>query len=168
MDIVGAAAAAGAIIGGMTMVTGIWATITQRVVDRRQRTVEFLSSRVADREMIRARQIFVRLHVEVGDMARFADANYEGSEETTAIQVVLNQFELISIAIQEGALDYKIYKRFNGANTIRFWQIATGFVFNLRTRLGNPNIYREIESLALWLREGKVPPRLPRFRPLLW
>lgn len=145
-------------VGGVAAAVAVWGVVSQRIIHRRRTTLEFLTKAEADADILKARKKFIEL-AKQGGLAAFAAADKEDSDETQAIRLVLNEFELISIGIQRGIIDFKIYRLWNTAGTIKFWSHAAPFVLELRNRLNNQNIYREFETLVGWLNAKHTPRR---------
>jgi len=156
MDLVTAAAVAGTIIGAFSALASVWATLTQRVIDRRRVTIEFLSAMELDPELIEATRNLLAL-TERGELPQVAERTKGlGSNESKWVRIVLNQYEVIALAITCGSLDFKVLRRF-AASTIRnLWHNSKPFVLALRERTGNIRLYCEFESLAMRMGEGAI------------
>lgn len=121
----------------------------------------------ADRSFIEARRKLIELAKTATGLAAWAAEEKEGTHEAQCIRLVLNQFEIVSIGIELGILDFETYKRWFQTAVISFWGHSEGFVKALRARTNRPAIYHEFESLAGWMKNGRVPPfrqRLFRIR----
>jgi hypothetical protein len=94
-----------------------------------------------------------------GGLSAWADQNKEKTIEAQTIGEVLNQYELISIGIQFGILDYKLYRMLSRGVTIRFWNHGHPYIVSLRTRLNDKLIYHEFEEMIRWLKDEKMPKR---------
>lgn len=147
-----------AILAGMI---AIWAIFSQRAITARQTTLEFIRSSEADRDNIKARQKFNELALDPDGMGKWARDEHAQSKEARAIRIVLNEHELVAIAIQRGILDDKTYRRFFKSGVIKTWQHAAPYVLLRRTRTGNHAIYHEVEELARWYQGA---PNMPRRR----
>jgi hypothetical protein len=149
---------AGAILitGFLAAIIAIWALFSQRIIARRQCTLEHIAGLEADGDLIRGR---LRFHELVRtDIASWAAANKEQSPEFQAITTRLNEFELISIGIQRGIIDFELYRRWYKAGTVRAWRDAEPFVKALRARLNNDAIYHEFHQMVLWFEKNERPP----------
>jgi len=147
---------ASALLAGLL---AIWGVITQRIVARRQSTLEHLARADADRDMIAARKIFIELTTQSGGLQQYAAQEKENTDEVQAIRLVLNDMELMSIGVQFGALDLQIIKRYAKGTIIRYWFYAVPFVYAIRLRLNAPSAYHEFEELARWMQDNKMPHR---------
>lgn len=146
------------IISGIAAAVAFWGVMTQRAIARRRATLDMLTASEADGDLIRARKKFIEL-AKHGGLAQYAVDSKEDSDETQAIRIVLNEFELLAIGIQRGIIDYQLYLRWNRSATIKYWSHAIPFVHDLRARLNNPKIYQEFEVLVGWLQKGSMPKR---------
>ena len=72
---------------------------------------------------------------------------------------VLNEFELMSIGIQRGILDYKIYPLWCRTATVHYWNHGHPFVAAIRNRIGNDALFHEFEEMVKWMKDTKMPKR---------
>lgn len=151
----------GAVLFGTAVaaVIAIWGILTQRALARRRATMDHMAMADMDRDMIAARKKFIALAKVPGGLAAWAEPDKESSEEVEAIRLVLNDFELISVAIQFGIADYDFYERYNHGTVVRYWKQAAPFVHALRERTGRQTIYAEFEQLVQWVDKTQRPPR---------
>lgn len=120
--------------------------------------MEHLAIDNVDSDMIAARTKFIALAKQNGGLARFAENDKEHSEELEAIRLILNDFELISTAIQFGVVDFDFYRKYNQGTVIRYWECAAPFIHALRQRTGRETLFCEFEALAMWIKDKKGPP----------
>ncbi len=90
------------IIALLTAVVAIWGVYSQRVIARRQATIEHFARLDGDSVVQETIQKFITLSGTDENLAKWADKAHIGSSEALAITAVLNDYELISIGIQEG------------------------------------------------------------------
>ncbi|MHA1545050.1 MAG: DUF4760 domain-containing protein, partial [Alphaproteobacteria bacterium] len=107
------------------------------------------------------RNNFIELTKDTDGMAKWATEENEKSKEAHFIRTVLNEYELIAVGMQKGALDFDIYKRWHRSGVMRYWFHAEAFVKALRERTKNEALYQEFEVLYGWMKgnDGKRPPR---------
>jgi Domain of unknown function (DUF4760) len=148
-------------LGFLAVFAAFLGVFTQRLLARRNSTIELIYRLQTNAETLEDKRQFLALEKEHGrgGLAKFADAEHEGSNDAKVILNVLNQFELIAIGIEVGSLDYEIYKRYNKTNSISYYHRAAPFIHALRARLGNDAIYHEFEQLTWWLKDKKMPRR---------
>lgn len=139
----------------------IWGILTQRAIARRRATLDLIVKIESDSDLIAARKKFIELAKAPGGLGVWAELEKEQSEEVQSIRLVLNEFELISIGIQRGILDYDFFKLWNRSTTIRFWHSAAPFVTTLRSRTANQALYHEFQELVSWMDDKKMPKRRP-------
>ena len=144
--------------GAILFVAGlvaIWGVYAQKGIARRRATLDFIAQQEADKDLIAAHDIFVNISASGKDsMHKYAKKSKENSKETQKIKLVLNQFELVSIGIQSGILDYDMYKKWNRSHVLISWTRAAPFIEELRSRMNNDKLYCEFEYLRNCLRDG--------------
>jgi hypothetical protein len=147
------------ITGAVAALIAIWGIITQRQIARRRATLDFIANSKSNRELITARRRFVELAKAQGGLAVWAEKDKEKESDAQTIGEVLNQYELISLGIQFGILDYHLYRMLSKSVTIHFWEHAHPYIVSLRTRLNNKMIYHEFEEMVKWFTGEKTPKR---------
>lgn len=120
--------------------------------------MDHMAAENIDKDAIEARALLIRLSREEGGLAKWAEANQESSKEAESIRLILNDFELISVSIQYGIMDYDFYKRFNHGTVKRYWSKSASYIHALRERTGSQTVYCEFEKLNSWI-SGSKPPR---------
>ena len=139
-------------------IVALWGLQYQRASARRRNTFEHIVRMEADQAFIDARRKFIELSKTPAGLAAWAGEDKEGTYEAQSIRLVLNQFEIVSIGIELGILDFETFKRWFHTTVIRFWAHSEGYIKALRARTNHPVLFHEFESLANWMRAGKVPP----------
>jgi Domain of unknown function (DUF4760) len=147
------------VTGGFASLIAIWGVLSQRVITRRQVTLDHIAHLESDRDIIEARKLFVELAKEPGGLAKWAEADQEQTTQALAIGRILNSYELISIGIQRGIIDYELLKRWHRASAIKYWERGGPFVMRIRERLGNDMFFHEFEQMTRWLKGDKKPPK---------
>lgn len=140
------------LVGVVGAAVAIWGVLTQRAIARRRATLDYLSRGELDSDLIDAHRVFVRLAKD-GGLELWADESKQNEKEVQSIKTVLNDQELISIGIQRGIIDYKLYRMWNRTGVIRRWSYAEPFVKKLRERLNNDALYHEFEEMARWMKD---------------
>lgn len=157
------------IIGLIAAIIAIYGILSQRQIARRTNTLEYIRSQEADTDVIKARNNFLNLAEKLNDIAEteheqskliFPDLKFDDIQN---IRMVLNEYELISIGIQNGVLDFKMYRDWNKKNIIDHWDISNKYIEVIRTNK-NRKIYREFEKLKDWMDKRKLPWKLRYFR----
>lgn len=152
--------------GGVVLFVGIcgafiaaWGVISNRAIARRKATLDLITSQERDGDIIKARNVFIDLAKKNGGLAPYAELDREADEATQSIRTVLNEFELISIGIQRGILDFELYRRWHRSGVVKYWEYAAPFVHQLRQRTNNRALFYEFEELARWMRDETMPKR---------
>ncbi len=144
--------------GGIASLIAIWGVLSQRAIARRQVTLDHIAHLESDRDIIEARKRFVELAKAPGGLAKWAEADQEQTEEALAIGRILNSYELISIGIQRGIIDYELFKRWHRASVLKYWERGAPFVMRIRERLSNDMFFHEFEQMTGWFKENRKPP----------
>lgn len=158
---------------GAILITGLlaafiagWAVISQRIVVRRQSTIEHLSQKDADKDMIEARECYNVLSDPDGKLSTYTKPADLTTEESNKIRLILNDYELIAVGIQFGIFDLKIVKQLIRGTAVRDWARTAPYIYKLRSEVDNPLIYYEFENLVQWLQDKPNPKR--RIWTRLW
>lgn len=107
--------------------------------------------------MLAAQKLFIKLANKSGGLAKWAEPSKESGKEAEAIRLVLNNYELVSTAIQTGIMDYNFYYQFSHGNVVRYWTAAAPFVHALRQRTGSMTLFCEFEALYDWIDNNNRP-----------
>lgn len=113
----------------------------------------------SDKDILEARKNFIKVTKEDGGIAKYAEREKRGSEETDSIRLILNTHERVAIGIQFGTLDSEFMKRHSRGTIIQDWALAAPFIYAIRTNVDNPAIYHEFEELARAYGEFNMPRR---------
>jgi hypothetical protein len=155
--------ALGALIAASATGGAVWAVYSQRVIARRQATVQHVARLDADAVVRETLSQFIALTKDTKNLAHWADEDKVGSSQALTIIFVLNQFELIGTAIQLGIFEYEFIERWQKNSIIRYWRAAHPFVVALRQRVDVATLWIEFETLNNWV-SGRSNPR----RALWW
>lgn len=144
----------------LAAIVATWAVVTTRIVARRAATMEHITRVASDRDMIDAKQTFIRLTEEEGGLAKFGSSKpLEATKELQAIRTILNDYEQLAIGIQFGVIDFKLVSRYMKTAIIRDWGHAAPFIYKVRMEINSPALYHEFEELARWLQDQRMPTR---------
>lgn len=136
----------GAVVATAALLIAILAIISQRQSARAQHTVMHLADAMRDRDIIAAKTVFFEKAALPGGLAKYA--HKEDSKTEVAIRTVLNHFELISLGIQCGTIDYEVFKRWNRSTVLTVWSAASPFISETRKLHNTPMLWHEFEELA--------------------
>jgi hypothetical protein len=143
----------------LAAIIAVWGVISQRAIARRQMTYEQIIKFITDDDLIKARRKFMELARSADGLKKYAAKENEISEETQSIILTLNFFELISIGIQRGIIDYELFKMWGKTSVVQIWSYAHAFVEPFRERLGNDMLFHELQSMAGWFKASSAPPK---------
>ena len=147
------------VTGAIASLIAIWGVLSQRAITRRQATLDHITHLESDRDIIDARKRFVELAKENGGLAKWAESDQEQTTEALAIGRILNSYELISIGIQRGIIDFELFKRWHKTSAIKYWERGAPFVMRIRERLNNDMFFHEFEEMVGWFKGEKKPPK---------
>jgi hypothetical protein len=150
---------AGAVLitGLLAVAAAVWGVISQRTIARTRATVEHIRANENDKDIIESRRAFIRLAKADGGLAPWAEEAKEREESTDHIRIVMNEYELISIALQRGIFDKVLYRRWFKSGIVRYWGYGRPFAERVRERTGNSLLWHEFEELAKMME--KPPPK---------
>jgi hypothetical protein len=147
------------VTGGFASMIAVWAIISQRAIAARKATLDFIRESESDNDLIQARTLFLALATAPDGLGKWAAQEHVNSNEARAIRTVLNEHELVAIAIQRGILDDTTYRRFCRSIMLQRWKHALPFVHARRARSGNKALFHEFEELAKWYDDSEGMPR---------
>lgn len=127
----------------------IWAILAQRSTAKAQASLDYLARGLYDKDIIAARAAFGRLSKAHNDLSQFADPIHDGGPDTTAIDLVLNDYELIAIGIQRGIIDCELFKMWNKTAVTFTWRHAKPYADAVRRRANRSAIFVEVERMAV-------------------
>lgn len=133
--VIGAAATAAAF--------ALWGIFSQRDITARQTTIQYIRDGERDHDMEGSIRLFHELARKPEGLAKWAAEEHSQSDETRAIRMVLNEYELVAIGIERGILDDITYRRWHRSAVIRNWRLAAPYVFAVRSRTGNDALFHE-------------------------
>ena len=143
----------------LAAIIALWGVVSQRTIARRQMTYEQIVKFLTDKDLIEARRKFIELSKGHDGLGPYATVDKETSPKSQNIVLTLNFFELVSIGIQHGIIDYELFKMWNKTTVIQYWGYASPFASALRSRLGNDLIFHEFEAMANWFKSASMPPK---------
>ncbi len=155
--------------GVLLLLAGIiafWGIVVQRSTARRKATLEFIQKMESDNDFLQANRIFVRL-TRSDNIAKYASQENVNSEEAQAIKVILNQFELVSVGIQNGILDYDMFKMWCRGWVLETYNHVSAFIDELRRSSGNKKLFKEFQYLKDCLEKGKKMRKRGKFRRII-
>lgn len=141
-----------AITGGAVIVSAICAfsvVLVNRKIARRRATLDLILHIESDRELLEARNRFIKLKKSETRSHVWGTEDQRDSEEATTIRTTLNINELVAVSICEGVIDECVYRRWFNKAYIGDYRAMTGYIQAVREYKKNPAIFKEFEELAL-------------------
>ena len=136
------------------LLVAIWNIYVHKRTARRKATLNFIANQEADADLLNANQKFVELTAR-DNIAQYAEKDKQSSDEGQAIKTLLNQYELASIGIQNGIIDYEMYKRWCRGRVIGVYEKSSQFIKAIRDDSGNEKLYCEFEYMYECMRDNK-------------
>lgn len=147
-------------------VIAVWGIHSQRSIARRQKTLELILAQEADKDIIDARIAFMKIaNADDDKIDNYTPAKHKLTTDTEtykkvdAVRRILNSYELISIGIQKGVIDYDLYRIWMKSGTIVYWHKSEPYIFAVRKESGNALLYHEFETMIGWLTKDTKPRR---------
>lgn len=110
-------------------------------------TFQHIARTQADGDFINARKLLKKAVLD-GQIAKWAEVEHEGEETTAAINLILNDLEIIAIGIQRGIIDCPLFRSWSEQHVVRRWREMEPYVTALRGRLQHQSIFYEFEKMA--------------------
>jgi hypothetical protein len=125
-----------------------------RRIARERATLDLLIKREWDKDYLDNKARFNRLRDAEGGLEKWICAEHRHSDEANSIRYIMNDYELIALAISRSVLDDALYKAWFRGSMIRDYRAAEIAIGRARTLANHPRIYIEWERLArLWMAE---------------
>lgn len=150
----------GALVAVAALLVAILAIVSQRQSTRAQHTITHLAEALRDKDIIAAKMLFYEKAALPGGLAKYA--HKENGKAEMAICTVLNHYELISLGIQCGTIDYEVFKCWNKSTVLKVWADASPFISETRKLHNSPMLWHEFEELARDFSSNKNPKRKMR------
>lgn len=142
----GSATANGAVV--LSAIAAFGVIYSGRNIARRRGTLDLILHIQSDKELIDAREKFIDLKAASTKMETFGHEAQRKSDEAKTIRKVLNIHELTAVAIQEGVIDERVFRRWFNKAYIDDFRACEQYVTAVRNSRGNQAILKEFEILA--------------------
>ena len=139
------------------LVAGIYAMFqirANRRISRERATLDLLIKREWDKDYLDHKAKFNRLRDGEGGLEKWICTEHRNSDEANSIRYIMNDYELIALAIARGVIDGEMYKAWFRGSMIRDFRAAEIAIGRARNLANYPSIYIEWERLARrWMAE---------------
>jgi hypothetical protein len=102
----------------------------------------------SDRDLIEARGKFNVLKAGDVKLKTFAKPESRNSDEAQTIRKILNLHELTAVAIEEGVIDERVYRRWFNTTFIKDYEATEAYIVDARKTYDNPKAFCEFERAA--------------------
>lgn len=115
---------------------------------RKRNTLDLILHQESDKELIDSRIKFN--DIKAGDirLGTYGTPDRKNSDEAQTIRKVLNLHELTAVAIQEGVIDERVYRRWFNSTYISDHEVTKGYIVAARVTYANPCAFVEFERAA--------------------
>ncbi|UIP07129.1 DUF4760 domain-containing protein [Erythrobacter sp. SDW2] len=115
---------------------------------RRRNTMDLILHQESDRDLIEARAAFNELKAGEVKLATYAKPETKNSEQAQTIRKILNLHELTAVAIEEGVIDERVYRRWFNTTYIKDYVAVEAYILEARRTYENPKAFCEFEKMA--------------------
>jgi hypothetical protein len=140
------------------LAAGVWAFFqirANRRIARERATLDLLIKREWDKDYLDHKAHFNRLRDAEGSLEKWICAEHRNSDEANSIRYIMNDYELIALAISRAVIDETIYKAWFRGSMMRDFQAAEIAIARARNLANNSKIYIEWEKMARkWMAES--------------
>lgn len=132
----------------MSAIAAFILILSARANGRKRNTMDLILHQESDRDLIAERSAFNDLKLGTVKLVTFAKADKRGSDQTQAIRKVLNLHELTAVAIEEGVIDERVYRRWFNTTFIKDFEATEAYITEARKTYENPKAFCEFERIA--------------------
>jgi hypothetical protein len=115
---------------------------------RKRNTMDLILHHESDRDLIQARTDFNELKAGDVKIATYGKPAQRNSKQAETIRKVLNLHELTAVAIEEGVIDERVYRRWFNTTFIKDFEATEAYLAEARKTYGNPKAFCEFERLS--------------------
>lgn len=134
------------------LVLGVIGFVENRRFQRRNLTVSLISNFMLNSDLSAA-DFFMTRQINTGK--RFGDGAVSDEDDNHLI-TLLDYYEFLATAYQEGALDKQTILHTRGGPMARAFDVCAGYVRDRRQQLEAPNLYRNYENLVRDFRQAQL------------
>lgn len=122
--------------------------LSARTNARKRNTMDLILHHESDRDLIEARTAFNEIKAGSVKVATYGKPESRNSKEAETIRKVLNLHELTAVAIEEGVIDERVYRRWFNTTFIKDFEATEAYLTEARATYGNPKAFCEFERHA--------------------
>ncbi len=134
---------------GVLLLGALLTVLSVRFIERKKAAAEVLFRTKSDRKLSLALRKIGEIHHSQEKIAKYG-AKPVGEDKVIGnlINYALTHFEYVSIGIQEGIYDQKIFKRSQYGTVMRLYERTKPFINVVRKEIGSETLYMEFEWLS--------------------
>ena len=120
--------------GAILLSAGVaaYAIIYNSWASRKRATIDLVMHHRQDKELIKAKKLFHKLHVDGTEFSKYSLKENSETDEYNLIITVLNAYEFVAVGIKNGAFHENIYKQMQWSVLVRDWGLLEIFVKKFR------------------------------------
>jgi hypothetical protein len=127
-----------------------------RANGRKRSTLDLILHQESDRELIDARLKFNDIKAGSVRIATYGSPRKKNSTKAQTIRKVLNLHELTAVAIQEGVIDERVYRRWFNSTYVADYEATKGYISAARITYSNAHAFLEFERAAIRWRDDQT------------
>jgi hypothetical protein len=149
----------------LSAIAAFWVIAESKATARRRATMDLILHQESDKELIAERIAFNAIKSGTVKVATFASNESRNSSEFSAIRKILNLHELTAVAINEGVIDERVYRRWFNTTYVADYEATKNFIRDARITYDNEAAFSEFEQTAIrWKEDTNWPPKPGWFR----
>ena len=126
-----------------------------RKIAGRRSTMDLILHQESDRELIEARIEFNKIKVGEVRPSTYGKPDKKNDPEAQIVRRVLNVHELTAVAIKEGVIDERVYRKWFNTTYIGDYDAMKDYITEARLTYLNPRAFCEFESTATRWKEDR-------------
>lgn len=133
----------------LSAIAAFWVISAHRQNAKKRNTLDLILHHESDSDLIVERQKFNDLKAGTTKLATYGKPTKKNSEQAQSIRKVLNLHELTAVAMEEGVIDERVFRRWFNHTIITDYEATEAYISEARKTYGNPKAFCEFERMAL-------------------
>ena len=128
-------------------VVAIYTLRNNRVIAKKQATINFVQHELDNADLIAAKQTVIKLATKDA-LLQYSKKKNGSSDERAAIMRLLSHYEFMAVGVHSGALDEGLLQKMKHSTTVQTYSRLKPFILKLRASTGVDTIFQDFEALA--------------------
>jgi hypothetical protein len=133
----------------LSAIAAFWAINSARQNGRRKNTLDLILHQESDGDIIDARGRFNELKAGTTKLETYGSDAEKNTEQAQTIRKILNLHELTAVAIEEGVIDERVFRRWFNTTYIKDFEATKAYIAKARKTYQNDRAFIEFERAAL-------------------